>query len=535
MSNNNFFENNDSNYKDSNSEVGRHEKTNSENRFNDFTQNLKKKFSLKFNMVKALTKNSKSDLDLRDRSKFLMSRMNWLIVLKNIFEHLKERFVNVTPQLVIGALNLNRNDLEKFFNVGAQMMNIDSKFIKNECLRLPEDEYYQNYSEIGFNIEEILASISIITSTYITYDDLFNVVGRLNKEIATKSVISQSISIKKWNVSSFSSISFMTDNSEHFEKSILKSETKLNDTSMKETDLHKQLSNNVRSSGEHTIETARFNKIDPNPNISPVEEDNKKSINSELNPEFPQKSEIAENFEKTSPKIIEKIPSLSSSEKTEIGKLGSLRKSPNFSANSDETINISSTVSKRQARILDSSNSKNIESSDKNIKNIRIFNENKESSEKKSKAQIDQSSSPLSFNISAIKPNESLSPKTFTLTEFGNDLFDKNEKIAASKCNTGILSNEKREKIKENTETVTLKKNLFHLPIEKIHHQKNNVERIVEGMRDGSKKELIQVLRAGKENLALIQEDAIKSLVLNRAVNGMAKELFHLINVSFSF
>ena len=86
MSNNNIFDNNESTIKDSVSEIGRHEKNNSENKILDLTQNLKKKFALKFNTMRAVTKNSALDIDIRDKSKFLMSRMNWLIVLKDIYE-----------------------------------------------------------------------------------------------------------------------------------------------------------------------------------------------------------------------------------------------------------------------------------------------------------------------------------------------------------------------------------------------------------------------------------------------------------------
>ena len=508
MSHNNFFENNESTIKDSVSEVGKHEKNNSENKISDLTQNLKKKFALKFNTMRALTKNSASDIDLRDKSKFLMSRMNWLIVLKDIFEDLKNRFVNVTPQLVIGALNLNRNDF----------------------ILMSEEDYYQTYSELGFNIEEILASISLISTTYITYDDLFNIVGCLSKESA-KSNINHSISMKKSNVRSSSSISFMTDNSELFEKSSFqKSESKLNDVSMKENDLNKQLANNVRSSCEHIIETARFNKIDSNPN----NEDEKKSLNPKLEPEISLKPDDPGCLEHIFPKIFEKPTRLTplSSAEMEVGKLGAMKKSPNFSANSDETINISSALSTRPNRASDSSNSKMMESSDKNNRNIRIFNENKESSEKKRKTPNENSNSPLSFNISAIKPNESLSPKTFTLSEFGNELFGKNEKNW-NKGNGGVLnSNEKRERIRENVETTNLKKILFHLPIERIQNQKNNLEKIVEGVRKGTKKELAQVLKVGKESLVLIQEEAVRSFAYDKNVNGSAKkEFFNLINV----
>ena len=508
MSHNNIFENNESTIKDSASEIGRHEKKNSENKIIDLTQNLKKKFALKFNTMRAVTKNSALDIDIRDKSKFLMSRMNWLIGLKDIYESLKNRFVSVTPQLVMGAINMNRNDF----------------------ILMSEKDYYQTYSELGFNIEEILASISLSTSIYITYDDLFNIVGGLGKETAKSSII-HSINMKKSNVRSSSSISFMTDNSELFEKSSLqKSESKINDVSMKETELNKQLNSNVRSSCEHIIETARFNKIDPNPNPN---EDENKTFNSKLQPEIPPKTDDPGCLEHIFPKIFEKqtrLAPLSSSE-MEVGKLGSIKKSPNFSANSDDTINISSALSTRPNRASDSSNSKITESSDKNNRNIRIFNENKESSEKKKKA-LENSSSPLSFNISAIKPNESLSPKTFTLSEFGNELFGKNEKNL-HKDNGGVLtSNEKREKIRENTETTNLKKILFHLPIERIQSQKNNVDRIVEGMRKGSKKELVQVLKAGGESFVLILEEAVRSFTEDRNVNGMVKELFNLINVS---
>lgn len=508
MSHNNIFENNESTIKDSVSEIGRHEKNNSENKIIDLTQNLKKKFALKFNTMRAVTKNSALDIDIRDKSKLLMSRMNWLIVLKDIYESLRNRFINVTPQLVTGAINMNRNDF----------------------ILMSEEDYYQTYSELGFNIEEILTSISLITSIYITYDDLFNIIGGLGKETA-KSCINHSINMKKSNVRSSSSISFMTDNSELFEKSSLqKSESKINDVSMKETELNKQLTNNVRSSCEHIIETARFNKIDPNPSIN--EEENK-TLTPKLQPEIPSKTDSPGCLEHIFPKIFEKqtrLVPLSSSE-MEVGKLGSMKKSPNFSANSDDTINISSALSTRPNRASDSSNSKIMESSDKNNRNIRIFNENKESSEKKKKTVNENSSSPLSFNISAIKPNESLSPKTFTLSEFGNELFGKNEKnYPKSNCG-GITSNEKKEKQRENTETANLKKILFHLPIERIQYQKNNVDRIVEGMRKGSKKELVHVLKVGGDSIVLIEEEAVRSFTEDRNVNGMAKELFNLINV----
>lgn len=119
---------------------------------------------------------------MKNSSISMMTRMNWLIELKILYDELAEHKGNVA---VIDLINLIQER-------------------KNDLILIEEETYYATHSEIGLTPSDIIISLQNLNKISIVYDELFNLISKISH--------------------------------------------------------NSQKNQNVRSSTEHIIETARFNK-----------------------------------------------------------------------------------------------------------------------------------------------------------------------------------------------------------------------------------------------------------------------------------
>jgi len=152
-------------------------------------------------------------------SNFLMTRMNWLIELKILFEKVQPE----TSHFVFV------NDLLK----------IIEDHIKDFVL-IEESVYKSTHSEIGLSPLDIIDSLRKFNYKNISYDDLFNIISQISHDSQKKERLFQETKKNE---------SFFTESSD-----------KPTPFQIIQNNFKPNPNENVRSSCEHIIETARFNK-----------------------------------------------------------------------------------------------------------------------------------------------------------------------------------------------------------------------------------------------------------------------------------
>lgn len=88
----------------------------------------------------------------------MMTRMNWLIELKILFEELVEKKGNVQVCDLINLLQERTKDL----------------------ILIEEETYYATHSEIGLTPWDIINNLQNLTKTTILYDEMFNIISKIN-------------------------------------------------------------------------------------------------------------------------------------------------------------------------------------------------------------------------------------------------------------------------------------------------------------------------------------------------------------------
>ena len=195
---------------------------------------------------------SKSPLKIPMISIFLMTRMNWLIELKILFEKIQiesSHFVSL-----------------------AELLNTIDEHVKDFVL-IEERVYLSTHSEIGLSPSDIVDTLRKLNKKNISYDELFNLISQISHDSPKKHGLMFQKPLK--------SDSFLTDSSEKPKPLQLNQNSKPNSTE------------NVRSSCEHIIETARFNKPEEPEKI--IEE--KESIK----PKTPAKPKVIKQEHASSP------------------------------------------------------------------------------------------------------------------------------------------------------------------------------------------------------------------------------------------
>lgn len=185
-------------------------------------------------------------------SSFLMTRMNWLIELKIFFEKLQ-------------------TDSSHSVSLNELLRTID-EHVKDFVL-IEESVYISTHSEIGLSPSDIIDTLKRLNKKNISYDELFNLISHISHDSPQKHGLTLQKPLK--------SDSFLTDSSEKPKPLQLNQNSKPNSIE------------NVRSSCEHIIETARFNKPEETEKIG-----DEKEI---LKPKTPAKPKVIKQEHVSSP------------------------------------------------------------------------------------------------------------------------------------------------------------------------------------------------------------------------------------------
>lgn len=167
-----------------------------------------------------------------------MSRMNWLIELKILYEEIHQKTSSV---LISDLTSLIQSHIPDF-------------------ILIDEETYYSTHSEIGLTPFEIISALQTHNKPFVLYDDLFNLFSKMNK---TKNDVNNTNINDNYYPNNNNNNNTRNNNNTNNNNITNKNNNNNN------TNNH---NNNVRSSTEHIIETARFNK--------PEDEKNEEKMNS---------------------------------------------------------------------------------------------------------------------------------------------------------------------------------------------------------------------------------------------------------------